>query len=898
MIAGSSRRARLAARGAALLLSALAVPVPPAAGQGRSAESRPPAELRVPAEHLKSLKWRSVGPAVMGGRVSSIAVDPRNPFVFYVGLGTGGIMKTTDNGVTWSGIFENEAVASIGALAVAPSDPNVIYAGTGEANGRNSSSWGNGVYRSDDAGGTWRHLGLPDSHNIARVVVDPADPGVAYVAAMGHLWGYNEQRGVFKTTDGGRSWTPSLQAGPKVGCIDLVMDPSDPRVLYAALYHRIRRPWSFESGGDGGGIFKSSDAGRTWARLTEGLPSQTGRIGLDIHRADPRILYAVIESDAGGQSSIDDFRSRAGGVFRSDDAGATWKRVNDLAPRAFYFSQIRVDPKDPRRVYVLGFLLHVSDDGGATFRDDGAKAVHVDHHDLWIDPADTNHLLLGNDGGVYASYSRSKSWDFFNNFAAGEFYRITVDMETPYRIAGGLQDNFNWIGPSATRGKDGITNGEWRSLGGGDGFYNIVDPAEPHVVYAESQEGYAFRLDLKTGQRRSLRPEAKEGSPRFRFHWNTPLIMSPHDRTVLYMGGNRVFRLTERGDRWRVISPDLTTQDPERIQTVGSGAENHATIYTLAESPLRKGLLWAGTDDGKVWVTEEADAEAPRWTDLTAALVKADKRAAGLWISRIEASPSDESTAYAAVDGHTSDVFTPFAFVTRDRGRTWSPIAAGLPEGGPVKVVREDLRNPGLLFAGTEFGIFASFDRGTSWTRLGSGLPTVAVDDIVIHPRERDLVIGTHGRSLFVLDDIRPLQEMTPETLGKDLHLFSMRPALEFHFLPEGALWSPRIFRADNPPFGLIIQYHVRRFTGDEASIRIAGPDGRTARTLTGPARPGLNRVVWDLQPDKDPLWDFPTPSGQPRLVRPGEYTVTVSVGGTSQTGQAVVEAVEGFEPE
>jgi photosystem II stability/assembly factor-like uncharacterized protein len=834
----------------------------------------------------------------MGGRVSSIAVHPAQPWTIYAGLGTGGIMKSTDNGVTWSGIFEREAVASIGDVAIAPSDPNIVWVGTGEANGRNSSSWGNGVYRSADGGGRWTHLGLDDTQTISRVVVHPSDPNTAWVAAMGHLWGHNAQRGVFRTTDGGRTWTPSLQLDDRTGCTDLVIDPSNPQVLYAAMYHRLRRPWSFVSGGGQGGIYKSADGGRSWSRLTNGLPAETGRIGLDVHRDNPRIVYAVIESDAGGSSSIDDFLSRAGGVFRSDDAGATWTRVNPLAPRAFYFSQIRVDPKDAQRVYVLGFLLHVSDDGGRTFRDDGAKAVHVDHHALWIDPADSNRLLLGNDGGLYASYNRSGTWDFFNNMAVGEFYRIAVDMSTPYRIGGELQDNFSWIGTSATRSPDGIGLADWRSLGGGDGFSVIFDPTDRDIVYAESQEAYAFRLNLRTGQRRSIRPMQKEGGPAFRFHWNAPLILSPQDPTVLFLGGNVVFRLTERGDRWRSISPDLSTQDPSRILTVGSGAENYGTVYTLAASARQPGLLWAGTDDGRLWLTDDAMAETPRWTDLTAGLVKADKRVGGLWISRIEASPHDADTAFVAVDGHTSDLFAPLGFMTTARGRTWTSITGDLPDGGPVKVVRQDVRNPSLLFAGTEFGLFASFDRGARWTKLDAGLPTVAVDDLVIHPRDFDLVIGTHGRSIYVLDDIRPLQEFTAEVAAKDLHLFSLRPTAQFHLLPEGARWTPRIFKADNPPFGVIVQYHVREHTGGQASLTITDATGRTVRSMQGPAVPGINRVVWDMQPDKDPLWDFPTPSGQPRLVRPGQYTIAVSLEGRTEKQTVTLTAEEGWQPE
>ena len=471
--------ALVSARLACLLLLSI---TPAVSAAPRAAQTPAPGD--VDAALLRQLKWRAVGPANMGGRVSAIAVDPGKPYTIYAGFGTGGIMKSTDNGTSWSGVFEKETVASIGAIAVSPSDPNIVWAGSGEANGRNSSSWGDGVYRSGDGGGTWVNMGLRDTQSIARIVIDPADPKVAYVAAMGHLWGSNQERGVFKTTDGGATWTHALKIDETVGCIDLAIDPSNSRILYAAMYHRLRKPWSFESGGPGGGIYKTSDGGGTWTRLTRGLPESTGRMGLDIYRARPSTVYAVIESDAGGQSSISEFRSRAGGVFRTDDGGDTWTRLSDMTPRSFYFSQIRVDPADDKRVYVLGYLVHVSDDGGKTFREDGARLVHVDHHALWIDPNNTDHLLLGNDGGLYASYSRSKSWDFFNNMAVGEFYRVTVDMGKPYRIAGGLQDNQSWLGPSATRGKDGITNADWRDLGGGDGFYVAIDPDDSDIVYA------------------------------------------------------------------------------------------------------------------------------------------------------------------------------------------------------------------------------------------------------------------------------------------------------------------------------------------------------------------------------------------------------------------------------
>jgi len=837
----------------------------------------------------KQLKWRSVGPANMGGRVADFGVDPKKPYTFFVAMGTGGLLKTADNGTSFSGVFEHEAVASTGAVAVAPSDSKIVWLGTGEPNGRNSSSWGNGVYKSVDSGATWANTGLRNTQDIARIVVDPADANTVYVAALGHLWGANKERGIFKTTDGGKTWTHALQLDENTGAIDLVMDAQDHNTLYAAMYARRRTPYSFASGGSTGGIFKTTDGGRTWKKLTNGLPAATGRIGLDVYRKNPSVVYAVIESDIGGGSSLFDIKSKSGGVFRSDDKGETWQRMNDLTPRSFYFSQIRVDPNDDKRIYVLGFGLHISDDGGKTFRGNGAKDIHGDLHAMWIDPANSDHVLLGTDGGIYTSYNRTDAWDHINNFALGEFYRVTVDMDRPYKIAGGLQDNFSWLGPSQTRSRDGITNADWMSLGGGDGMYCAIDPTNSSIVYSESQNGTLTRTNIKTGERKYLQPQAKEGQPAFRFNWTTPFWISHFDPATLYVGGNHLFKLTKRGDEWESISPDLTTQDAAKILTTGSGAEAYGTIYTLSESPVTRGVIWAGTDDGKVWLTRN---EGKEWTDLTANFPKESK---GFWISRIEASRADEGTAYAAIDGHRNDVYRPFLFMTTDYGKTWRSIVANLPQNAPVKVMREDPFNKNLLFAGTEFGFYISFDRGGQWRKFMPGLPTVAVDDIVVHPRERDLVIGTHGRSVYVLDDIRPLEELTTEVLQSNLHLFTIRPALEFYLLPEGAVWGKRQFKAVNPPFGAYINFYQKTYAGEEFSITITDSANRTVRKLTGPTVPGINRVVWDLQPEKEEGGSGDPDTTQPKFVKPGEYKVALAVGDKKAEQKVLVEAIDGL---
>ena len=885
--------------GASLLASGTASPQgkakPKASPVPTAAAASAPA---VDALALKALKARSIGPAVMGGRVADIALDPKDPYTFYVALGTGGLMKTADNGGTFEGVFAKEAVAAVGAVAVAPSDPKVVWLGSGEANDRNSSSWGNGVYRSTDTGATWSNVGLKDSKAIARIVVHPTDPRTAWVAAAGDLWRPGAERGLYKTTDAGATWKAVLTApapyGDRVGACEVALDPGDPGTLYAALYARRRTPWSFTSGPEAtdgkdlGGIFKTSDGGATWRKLGKGLPGATGRIGIDISRKSPRTVYAVVQSHEGGANESDGVRSRKGGVFRSEDGGETWSRTSPLNPRPFYFSQIRVDPENDQRVYVLGFALHVSEDGGRSFREDRFEKIHPDNHALAIDPRNPRRLLLGTDGGLYQSFNGGESWEYLNRFAAGEFYRIAADDSTPYRVCGGLQDNQTWAGPSRTRTKEGIVNSDWISLGGGDGFYCAFDGSDPDLVYAESQQGSFQRTNLRNGEIKELRPQPQEGQERFRFHWNAPLIASRHGKDVLYLAGNRVFKLTGQGEEWTLISPDLTAHDPAHIAAAGSGAENYGVVYTLAESPVKAGLLWAGTDDGKVWITEDAGGH---WTDLTASLPAAAK---GEWISRIEPGAQDQKVAYLAVDAHRGAGYRPLAYRTADGGRTWQDIASNLPADGPVKVVREDPANPSLLFAGTEFGLFASLDRGGRWTKLGE-LPTVAVDDILVHPRDRDLVIATHGRSLYVIDDIRPLEELTAEVVAKDAHLFAPPPASAFFLLPGAVDWSGKaIFRGDNPPEGVPLTYYVKTYTGDPVKVAVSLAGGPPVANLTGPGTPGLNRIVWDLKPSKDLLTEY---GGEgPKPVRSGDYTVTLTYGKTKQEQKLRVSTAAGIE--
>jgi photosystem II stability/assembly factor-like uncharacterized protein len=891
----------MSVRPIALSLLVLACPSTglPATGKAAPAPASAPSPARaVPESALRAFAARSIGPAVMGGRVTDVALDPENPAGFWVALATGGVFRTANGGATFEAVFEGESVASVGAVAVSPADPKTVWVGTGEGTDRNTAGWGDGVYRSTDRGAAWTRVGLTASRAVARIAVHPKDPKIAYVAALGSLWTSGGERGLYKTTDGGASWTRVLGApgalAQKVGACDVVLDPADPEVVYAALYARLRTPWSFASGPeasdgkDAGGIFKSTDGGATWKKLGGGLPGSLQRVGLDVFRANPKIVYAIVQTAEGGPTPLREVRTKRGGVFRSEDGGETWTRTSPLDPRPFYFSQIRVDPANDKRVYVLGIALHVSDDGARSFREDLGEAVHPDGHALAVDPRNPKHLVLGTDGGVYQSFEGGKNWAHLDRIAAGEYYRVALDDATPYRIAGGLQDNLNWLGPSATGTKEGIRNADWINLGGGDGFSNAFDPGEPGVVYAESQGGNVFRMDLRSGERKDLRPQPEEGHPAFRFHWCAPLLASRHEKGVLFLGGNRVFRLTARGEEWVPVSPDLSAQDPGKTTATGSGAETYGVVYALAESPLEAGLLWAGTDDGKLWVTQDGGG---KWTDLTASLPPAAK---GQWIGRIEPSAHDAKAAYLAVEAYRSGNDAPLAFRTADLGRTWTSVVGNLPANGPVKLIREDPKNPSLLFAGTVSGLYVSLDRGTSWTKFGR-LPTVEVDDLAIHPRERDLVIATHGRSLFIADDVSALEAFTPEIAAEDAHLFPPKPAFGTNRFSGWSEWNGKAaFRGKNPPEGAVFTYWVRDLTVDDVKITVEGPGGVPVAKLEAPGTPGFGRVSWDLKPTKEFLSE--SSSEGKRFVRPGTYTVTLTHGKTKVKQTLDVKIAEGIE--
>jgi photosystem II stability/assembly factor-like uncharacterized protein len=870
---------------------------------------------------FKNLKVRWIGPAVMSGRIPAIALDPHNPYVFYVGLAHGGIFETNDNGITFNPIFDKEPDLSIGAIAVAPSDSRVIWVGTGEANDRNTSGWGDGVYRSTDGGHTWTNVGLKESRAIGRIVVDPKKPEVAYVAASGDLWKDGGERGLFKTTDGGKTWKLVLHApaphDAQTGCCDVVLDPANSQIVYAALYARRRTAWSFSSGpqvtggADVGGIFKSTNGGASWKKLGGGLPPQTGRIGLAVCESKPKILMAVVQSYEGGSSALTDLRSKSGGVFRSEDGGEKWTRMSAIDPRPLYFSQIRIDPDNDQRVYLLEFALLVSDDGGRNFREDLSEKVHPDCHAFVIQPGTLppatpskpeeknkrpeprvcQRLLLGCDGGVYQSFAGGKNWEHLNRFPAGEYYRISLDDTKPYfRIAGGLQDNENWVGPSGVPSKEEIRNCDWTALAGGDGFYVLFDPTDHDTFYAESQEGEVHRINLRNGEIRRLRPEPAEGQPRYRFNWNSPMIMSQHKPGVIYLGGNCVFRLTDRAEKYTVISPDLSYNNPERTTAAGSGAENYGVVFSLAESPKRAGMLWAGTDDGRLWITEN---EGGKWTELTGNL---PEPARGQWIQRIEPSHTDPNVAYVATSAFRSGDDRPMILRTADSGKTWQSVTGDLPANGPVEVIREDPVNPKLLYAGTHFGLFASFDQGTHWVRIGD-IPPVQVDDIKIHPRTSDLVIATHGRSLAILDDSVPFREFTPEIEAKPAYLFSVRSVTGRYLDPGFADWNGKgVYRGKNPPEGAIFTVWVKEFTGDEIKISVSKATGEPVANLTAPGTPGFTRLTWDLLPTKDLSIEYGGENPK-RLLPAGDYKAELSFGTTKMSQTFHVDLAQGITP-
>ena len=885
-------------------------------------------ESRFKSSTFSGLSFRGIGPALTSGRIGDIAVHPTDRSTWFVAVSSGGVWKTTNAGTTWSPIFDGQGSYSIGCVTIDPKNPLTVWVGTGENNSQRSVSYGDGLYKSIDGGASWKKVGLESSEHIGKIIVDPRDSGVVYVAAQGPLWSKGGDRGLYKTTDGGAKWDRVLEIDEYTGVTDVVFDPRNPDILYAAAYQRHRRVWTLIDGGPGSALYKSTDAGASWNKLENGLPKEEmGRIGLAVSPVDPDVVYAIVE--AAGEAS---------GFYRSTDAGGNWKKMSDyVSDSPQYYQEIVADPKEIGRVYSLDTWMKVTEDGGATFKKVGEKAKHVDNHALWIDPDDTQHLLAGCDGGVYESFDRGATWHFKDNLPVTQFYKITVDNDTPfYSVYGGTQDNFTLGGPSRTNNYQGITNSDWYVTVGGDGFQSRVDPADPDIIYSQFQNGGLVRFDRRTGELIDIRPQPEPDAKPLRWNWDSPLIISPHLNTRLYYGANILFRSDDRGDTWRPVSPDLTRQLDrnkldimDRVWSVDAVAKNRSTSYygnlvALSESPLQEGLIYTGSDDGLVQVTEDGGAS---WRAVDG--VKGIPELS--YVSRVEASLHDSNVVYAAWDNHKTGDFKPYLMKSADRGRTWRSIAGDLPERGSVYALAEDHQKPGLLFAGTEFGVFYSPSEGGRWVQLSGGIPPIAVRDLAIQKREDDLVVGTFGRGFYILDDFTPLRHLTEDALEKEAILFDVKTARVFMpavplGLPDKSFQGDSFYTAPNPPFGAVFTYYLRdeyktlkaqreekekklreegkdvfypswdelraedREEAPSIIVTIEDDEGNVVRRLSGPVKEGFHRVAWDLRyPPPNPTSLEPPETDNPfadqpigPLSVPGRYKVSIAkrVGG------------------
>jgi photosystem II stability/assembly factor-like uncharacterized protein len=827
------------ALGLFLALSAGAVaaqaPAAPAAAPAASAAAKTD-EVKIDAETFGGVSLRSIGPAAMSGRIAAIDGIEGDRLTLYVGSAGGGVWKSMDGGTTFKPVFDKYC-QSIGAIAIDKARPKTVWVGTGESWTRNSVSVGDGIYKTTDAGDNWTRMGLEDCERIARIVIDPRHPDTVYVAATGHLWDANPNRGVYRTRDGGKTWSKVLFVNDDTGCGDVAMDPSDPNTLYAGMWQFRRKPWSFSSGGPGSGLYKSSDGGDHWTRLTKGLPSgDLGRIAISVSPARPSRVYAFVEA-----------KPRA--MYRSEDKGESWTQTysgGGPTDRPFYFAHLIADPRDPNRVYKCATQLWASEDSTRTFTAI-AGGVHSDFHALWINPRNPEVLYCGTDGGVYTSVDRGNTWRFLGNLPVGQFYHVSYDMEWPYNVYGGLQDNGSWTGPSRRPG--GIANRHWRVLGGGDGFWAWVDPNDADVTYVEYQEGNILRVNRSTGETKQIKPLEDPKDPKYRFNWNTPVLMSPSRAGTLYMGSQFLFRSRDRGDSFERISPDLTTNDPAKqkqdesggLSVDNSSAENHCTIFTISESPKNPDVVWVGTDDGNVQITRDG---GKTWTNV-------GKKIPGVppatWVTCIEAGRFDEGTAFATFDGHGTGDMKTYVYKTTDFGKTWQSLASdGLT--GYAHVVRQDLVRPELLFLGTEQGLFVSIDAGAQWAPIRGEFPPVAVRDLSIHPREGDLLIATHGRALWILDDLTPLRALTHDLVEKEAAFLPSRPSVMI--IPSSEQrFDASEYAGEVPSEAATVTYYLkkRQLFGD-IKLQFYDTQGRLISTIPGSKRRGINRVQWPMR--------------------------------------------------
>jgi photosystem II stability/assembly factor-like uncharacterized protein len=852
-----------------------------------SSFAQQPAAVKVDSDAISGLGARNIGSAAMSGRISAVTgVREGQRLTLYVGSASGGVWKSMNGGTTFKPVFDKQPVQSIGAITIDPKNPKIIWVGTGESWTRNSVSVGDGVYKSTDGGDNWTNVGLRDSERISKILVDPNNTNTVYVCAPGKLWSDSDERGVFRSTDGGKSWTKILKgSNGSTGCSMMSMDSKDPKTIYAGLWDFRRKGWSFRSGGEGpnavsgSALFKSTDGGNNWSELADinakGLPPKPwGRIAIAVAPSKPNVVYATIEAEMPRD-----------GLYRSDDGGLTWTaldRSQNMIWRPFYFANLTVDPKDENKIYKAGGSLIASSDGGKSFNN-VAGGAHGDFHDVWIDPNNTDHVITGDDGGLWYSYDGANRWWKAENLPVSQFYHVSLDNDMPYHVYGGLQDNSSWIGDSQYPG--GITNSRWENMYGGDGFWVFADPSDPTYVYAEAQGGYIGRVNRKTLETRAIQPLPLYQEKKLRFNWNTPIHVSPTQVGTIYIGSQFLFRSRDHGQTWERISPDLTTNDPEKqkqeqsggITVDNSSAEMHTTIFSISESPKNASVIWVGTDDGNVQVSRTA---GKTWTNVTGNLSGVPKNA---WVSSIDAGRFDEGTAFATFDVHTFGDLRPYVFKTTDYGKTWtSVVAADSKMRGYAHVVKQDLVNPDLLFVGTEFGLWISVDGGKQWAQYkGGDLPSVAVRDLAIHPRDSDLVIATHGRGIWIIDDITPLRKLTPDTLAKEAEFIQGKPVVQR--IPAGGGWvnGDAAFVGDNPPDSAVITfYQKKRHIFGDMKLEVFDAQGKLVSTIPSSKRRGLNRVLWSMRMNAPKVPSaasaaFSAAVG-PRVL-PGTYTVKLT---------------------
>ena len=796
-------------------------------------------DAKIDSDTLGGLEARSIGPAVMSGRIAAIDAVEGDRLTVYVGAASGGVWKSPEGGVTFKPVFDKQP-QSIGALAIDRKNPKTVWVGTGETWLRNSVSIGDGIYKSVDGGENWEHLGLEGTERIAQIVVDPKDSNTVFVCATGHAFDAHPDRGVYRTKDGGKTWEKVLFVDNDTGCGDLAIDPQDGNILYAGMWQYRRLPYFFTSGGAGSGLYKSSDGGTTWKKSQEGLPkADLGRIGIAVAPSRTSVVYATVEA------------KDASALYRSDDTGVTWKKMatsRAVTGRPFYFSRLYVDPGDADRLYKMGFNASISEDGGKTFSALGGS-YHGDTHALWINPRKTDELIMGTDGGVYLSSDRGFRWRFVASLPVSQFYHVAYDMEWPYNVYGGLQDNSSWYGPSRRSG--GVYGRHWNSGLFCDGFWAAPDPKDNDLWYGECQGGLLFSIRKSTQETREIKPTPKAGEPRYRHNWNSPIHMSRKDPGTMYFGAQFLFRTRDRGTSWERISPDLTTNDPARQKQDESGgltlddstAENHCTIFTISESPLNHDVIWVGTDDGNLQITKDA---GKTWTNVVGNVPGLPKKT---WVSSVDASRFEEGTAYATFDGHMTGDMKTYVYKTTDHGKTWRAIA-GADMKGYAHVVREDQVNPGLLFVGTELGLWASVDGGGQWGQFTAGMPAaVSVRDVMIHPRENDLIIATHGRGIYILDDITPLRTLTQKALESDVAFLDGRPWVMPFGGSEFGFGNDDEFEGIVPQEAAYITYFFkkRHIVGD-LKLEIYDQAGALVNTIPGGKRKGINRVAWPMR--------------------------------------------------